>query len=283
MEVIKKIKDLKIIEQKRPIALIPTMGNLHDGHLSLIKKANNLKLNSLVTIFVNPLQFGPDEDFEKYPRTTFEDITKLEKQNCDFLYLPDKTELLSGIKNLKAPLSDYLCGNKRPGHFDGVITIVNRFLELINPEYCLFGQKDFQQQLIIKNHLKKNNFSTELILGPTVRNANGLALSSRNNYLSHRERNHASLIFKYLNQIADDLKKYKSNNKKNFLSKASNLCEKYREKFEEKGFEIDYLEIVNAKNLKKLSEEDSDLLIAISAFFKNVRLIDNLNLKLPPS
>ena len=283
MEVIKKIKDLKIIEQKRPIALIPTMGNLHDGHLSLIKKAKNLKLNSLVTIFVNPLQFGPDEDFKKYPRTTFEDMTKLEKQNCDFLYLPEKTELLSGIKYLKAPLSSYLCGNKRPGHFDGVITIVNRFLELINPEYCLFGQKDFQQQLIIKNHLEKNKFSTELILGPTVRNDNGLALSSRNNYLSYKERNHASLIFKYLNQIADDLKRYKSNNKKNFLFKASSLCEKYKEKFEEKGFEIDYLEIVNAKNLKKLTEGDSDLLIAISAFFKNVRLIDNLNLKLPPS
>ena len=154
MKVIKKIDDLKVIDKKRPIALIPTMGNLHEGHLSLVKQSINLQLSPLVTIFVNPLQFGPNEDFETYPRTIKQDKESLEKQKCEFLFLPEKSEILEGIKKLKAPYSNFLCGKKRPGHFDGVITIVNRFLELIKPEYCFFGQKDFQQQLIIHNHLK---------------------------------------------------------------------------------------------------------------------------------
>ena len=121
MKIIKKIDDLKIVDKERPIALIPTMGNLHAGHLSLVKQSKNLKLTSLVTIFVNPLQFGPNEDFETYPRTIFQDEENLEKENCDFLFLPDKTELLDGIKNLKAPFSNFLWGKNRPGPLDGCI------------------------------------------------------------------------------------------------------------------------------------------------------------------
>ena len=173
MKVVKKIDDLKIINKKRPIALIPTMGNLHEGHLSLVKQSINLQLSPLVTIFVNPLQFGPNEDFETYPRTIKQDKESLEKQKCEFLFLPEKSEILEGIKKLKAPYSNFLCGKKRPGHFDGVITIVNRFFELIKPEYCFFGQKDFQKQLIIHNHLKENKLSTKLVIGETVRDANG--------------------------------------------------------------------------------------------------------------
>ena len=283
MKVIERINDLKIIDQKRPIALIPTMGNLHEGHLSLVKKSIELQLNPLVTIYVNPLQFGPNEDFEKYPRTINQDKKNLEKYKCAYLYLPEKTELLEGIKKLKAPYSKFLCAKKRPGHFDGVITIVNRFLELIKPEYCFFGQKDFQQQLIIQNHLKANKLSTKLIVGETVRDENGLALSSRNNYLTQTEKKDASIIYKYLNEIADQLKKIHQETFNDISKSTSIICKEYKNKFKEKGFDVDYLAIVNSKNLEKIRKDETDLLIAIAVHYRGVRLIDNLlcDLSLP--
>ena len=283
MKIIERINDLKIIDQKRPIALIPTMGNLHEGHLSLVKQSIELQLNPLVTIYVNPLQFGPNEDFEKYPRTINQDKKNLEKYKCAYLYLPEKTELLKGIKKLKAPYSKFLCAKKRPGHFDGVITIVNRFLELIKPEYCFFGQKDFQQQLIIQNHLKANKLSTKLIVGETVRDENGLALSSRNNYLTQTEKKDASIIYKYLNEIADQLKKIHQETFDDISKSTSIICKEYKNKFKEKGFDVDYLAIVNSKNLEKIRKDETDLLIAIAAHYKGVRLIDNLlcDLSLP--
>jgi pantoate--beta-alanine ligase len=276
VKVIKKIDDLKIINENRPIALIPTMGNLHEGHISLVKQSKNLKLTSLVTIFINPLQFDPNEDFETYPRTISKDKENLVKENCDFLFLPEKKELLEGIKKLKAPLSNFLCGKHRPGHFDGVITIVNRFLELTKPEFCFFGQKDFQQQIIIKNHLKENNFSTKLIVGQTIRDKKGLALSSRNNYLSESEKKEASLIYKYLKEIAVLMKQIYSDNPSELSKKASIICKEYKNKFEARGFKIDYLEIINAKNLKKIKNEETQFVIAVATHYKGVRLIDNL-------
>ena len=283
MKVIERINDLKIIDRKRPIALIPTMGNLHEGHLSLVKQSIELQLNPLVTIYVNPLQFGPNEDFEKYPRTINQDKKNLEKYKCAYLYLPEKTELLEGIKKLKAPYSKFLCAKKRPGHFDGVITIVNRFLELIKPEYCFFGQKDFQQQLIIQNHLKAYRLSTKLIVGETVRDENGLALSSRNNYLTQTEKKDASIIYKYLNEIADQLKKIHQDTFIDLSKSTSIICKEYKNKFKEIGFDVDYLAIVNSKNLEKIRKDETDLLIAIAAHYKGVRLIDNLlcDLSLP--
>ena len=283
MKVIERINDLKIIDQKRPIALIPTMGNLHEGHLSLVKQSIELQLNALVTIYVNPLQFGPNDDFEKYPRTINQDKKNLEKYKCAYLYLPEKTELLEGIKKLKAPYSKFLCAKKRPGHFDGVITIVNRFLELIKPEYCFFGQKDFQQQLIIQNHLKAYRLSTKLIVGETVRDENGLALSSRNNYLTQTEKKDASIIYKYLNEIADKLKKIHQDTFIDLSKSTSIICKEYKNKFKEKGFDVDYLAIVNSKNLEKIRKDETDLLIAIAVHYRGVRLIDNLlcDLSLP--
>lgn len=280
MEVIRNINELEIIEKRRPIGLIPTMGNLHEGHLSLVKQSKDLKLSSVVSIFVNPLQFGPKEDFSEYPRTVDTDIDKLLKEKCDFLFLPDNEELLNGIKKIKAPLSNHLCGKNRPGHFDGVITIVNRFLEIIKPEFCFFGQKDFQQQLIIKQHLKKYNFSTKLILGPTIRDSHGLALSSRNNYLTNSQRKEAAQIFKFLNELANLLKKEEPKNNQEVSLFISKLCKEFKEKLEQKKFKVDYLEILNAKNLKELKKGDLDLLIAVAVIFKGVRLIDNLNIDL---
>ena len=153
---------------------------------------------------------------------------------------------------------------------------MNRFLELINPEYCFFGQKDFQQQLIIRNHLKEKRLSTKLVVGETVRDLNGLALSSRNNYLTQNERKDASIIYKYLKEIADQLRQVRSDFSKDLSVHALMICEEYKNKLEDKGFKIDYLEIINAKNLEKSKKDDTDLLIAIAAYFKGVRLIDNL-------
>lgn len=281
MEIIKKIGDLNNVKRSKPLALIPTMGNLHQGHLSLIKKAKTLNLVTLVTIFVNPLQFGPKEDLETYPRSLDQDMEKLIEEDCDYLFLPKKKELLEGIKYLKAPLSDHLCGQNRPGHFDGVVTIVHRFLELIKPEFCLFGQKDFQQQLVIKNHLENENLPTKLILGPTVRDKNGLALSSRNNYLTNKEQEEAAQIFKCLKIISETIAINKSNGGEDFLIKNLEACKKLENQLQKKGFDIDYLEIVNANTLKKITVNDSEILIAMAATFKGVRLIDNIYLELP--
>tara|TARA_B100001063_G_scaffold192926_1_gene184238 strand:- start:919 stop:1770 length:852 start_codon:yes stop_codon:yes gene_type:complete len=283
VEIIKKIDDLNKVKRTKPLALIPTMGNLHQGHLSLLKKAKTLNLMTLVTIFVNPLQFGPKEDLETYPRSLDQDMQKLVEEGCHYLFLPKKKELLEDIKYLKAPLSDQLCGQNRPGHFDGVVTIVHRFLELIKPEFCLFGQKDFQQQLIIKNHLENENLPTKLILGPTVRDKNGLALSSRNNYLTKKEQEEAALIFKCLKIISETITKNKSYRREDFLIKNLEVCKELENQLQKKGFEIDYLEIVNAKTLKKMTVSDHEILIAIAANYKGVRLIDNIYLELPLS
>ena len=261
MKVIERINDLKIIDRKRPIALIPTMGNLHEGHLSLVKQSIELQLNPLVTIYVNPLQFGPNEDFEKYPRTINQDKKNLEKYKCAYLYLPEKMELLEGIKKLKAPYSKFLCAKKRPGHFDGVITIVNRFLELIQPEYCFFGQKDFQQQLIIQNHLKVNKLST-------IQKFVEVEIEDRYDIFNDYFDIDLSLIQDTFNDISKS---------------TSIICKEYKNKFKEKGFDVDYLAIVNSKNLEKIRKDETDLLIAIAVHYRGVRLIDNLlcDLSLP--
>ena len=282
MEVIENLSDLDLINKYRPIALIPTMGNLHEGHLSLIKCALKLNLSPMVTIFVNPLQFGPSEDFSKYPRTIEKDLRLLKKEKCNLVFIPDGKKILENIKELKAPFSNYLCGKSRPGHFDGVLTIVNRFFELIKPEYCIFGQKDFQQQLIIKEYLKNSELSTELITNPIIRDKNGLALSSRNNYLSKRDKLKAAKIYFYLKEMSAELIKIILN-KNDFKKELDFLKSSYQEIFLKENFEVDYLEFVNAKTLEGLKKEDSEILIAIAINYAGVRLIDNIFLTRPIS
>lgn len=282
MEIIENLSDLDLINKYRPLALIPTMGNLHEGHLGLIKYALKLNLSPMVTIFVNPLQFGPAEDFSKYPRTIEEDLRLLKKEKCKLVFIPDGKKILENIKELKAPFSNFLCSKSRPGHFDGVLTIVNRFLELIKPEYCIFGQKDFQQQLIIKEHLKNSELSTKLITNPIIRDKNGLALSSRNNYLSKRDKLKAAKIYFYLKEISAELIKVILN-KNDFKKELDFLKSSYREIFLKENFKVDYLEFVNAKTLEDLKKKDSEILIAVAINYAGVRLIDNIFLTRPIS
>ena len=275
METVENFNKLSSIKRNEPLALIPTMGNLHLGHLSLIRHAKELNLSTIVSIFINPLQFGPSEDFSKYPRTLEADLDLLVKEDCDFVFIPDDKELFHDIKNLKAPLNNFLCGKSRPGHFDGVLTIVNRFIEIIKPEFCIFGQKDFQQQLIIKEHLKKINSNTRLLTHPIVRDKNGLALSSRNGFLSKPRREEAAKIYSYLKEISEHIFNYDQDEEK-FLEYIKTLKDLYQKKFSEEGFEIDYLELVNALSLESLKIEDKKILIAVAVNYAGVRLIDNI-------
>ena len=275
METVENFNKLSSIKRNEPLALIPTMGNLHLGHLSLIRHAKELNLSTIVSIFINPLQFGPSEDFSKYPRTLEADLDLLVKEDCDFVFIPDDKELFHDIKNLKAPLNNFLCGKSRPGHFDGVLTIVNRFIEVIKPEFCIFGQKDFQQQLIIKEHLKKINSNTRLLTHPIVRDKNGLALSSRNGFLSKPGREEAAKIYSYLKEISEHIFNY-DQDEENFLEYIKTLKDLYQKKFSEEGFEIDYLELVNALSLESLKIEDKKILIAVAVNYAGVRLIDNI-------
>ena len=275
METVENFNKLSSIKRNEPLALIPTMGNLHLGHLSLIRHAKELNLSTIVSIFINPLQFGPSEDFSKYPRTLKADLDLLVKEDCDFVFIPNDKELLHDIKNLKAPLNNFLCGKSRPGHFDGVLTIVNRFIEIIKPEFCIFGQKDFQQQLIIKEHLKKINSNTRLLTHPIVRDKNGLALSSRNGFLSKPRREEAAKIYSYLKEISEHIFNYDQDEEK-FLEYIKTLKDLYQKKYSEEGFEIDYLELVNALSLESLKIEDKKILIAVAVNYAGVRLIDNI-------
>ena len=187
------------------LALIPTMGNLHEGHLSLIKMAKLHSSKTITTIFVNPLQFGKNEDFNDYPRTIETDVEKLNNENCDVLFIPkNKNEMFDDKTKLKqiksGELGKELCGKIRPDHFDGVLTVVFRMFYIINPDIAIFGAKDYQQQVLIKSMAKFYFPNLEILTAPIVRSSNGIALSSRNNYLSSKELELASNLFKSLQQ-----------------------------------------------------------------------------------
>ena len=283
MIIVESIEQLSHNPFKSPFALIPTMGNLHSGHINLLNLASNKNYNPVVSIFVNPLQFGPSEDLETYPRSLEQDLEILKEHNCHGVFVPKQEEILKNIENLIAPMSNKLCGKSRPGHFDGVITIVNRLFEVTKPEACVFGMKDFQQQLIIKHLIRQKKYEIEFLSAPTERDKNGLALSSRNNYLQEREKIEASVIFKSLSDMGSELKLLSQTNKKNFLTELESIQKKYTKKIEEQGFEIDYLELSDPETLEKFEFNSNRILIAIAVFFKKVRLIDNLVIDLASS
>ena len=187
------------------LALIPTMGNLHEGHLSLIKMAKLHSSKTITTIFVNPLQFGKNEDFNEYPRTIETDVEKLNNENCDVLFIPkNKSEMFYEEAKLKkidsGVLGKELCGKIRPDHFDGVLTVVYRMFYIINPDIAIFGAKDYQQQILVKRMAKTHFPDLEILTAPIIRSSNGIALSSRNSYLSSDELELASNLFKSLRQ-----------------------------------------------------------------------------------
>jgi len=274
--VVKSLEELSNNPFTSPFALVPTMGNLHEGHINLLEIAREKNFLPVVSIFVNPLQFGPNEDLDKYPRTLDNDLEILEKNNCHGVFIPQENEILKNIEPLEAPFADKLCAKSRPGHFNGVITIVNKLFEVTNPQACVFGMKDFQQQLIIQHLIKTKQYEIQFLSAPIVRDINGLALSSRNNYLTSKERTEASKVFTFLSEIQEEIKLSFKKQKKTLPIDLDTIKDNYVQIIENKGFKIDYLEILDSKTLEICQNNSTKILIAIAVFYKQVRLIDNL-------
>ena len=251
---------------EKGLNLVPTMGNLHEGHLSLIEEAKNYNGKTIVSIFINPLQFGPNEDFENYPRTIISDIKKLEKIDCDYAFIP-QDGFSKKLNLIKAPsISKKLCGKNRPGHFDGVLTIINKLFSVILPTHAFFGLKDYQQFILIRE-FTKNYFPGIKIIGlPIIREKDGLAMSSRNNLLTRDERKIAPNIYESLKWI--------KNNRKEFS--ITELIKISSEKLERNNIQIDYLGIFDKKSLKEAKNFEEGALIAVAAKLGKVRLIDNI-------
>ena len=257
---------INIKDNLSELTFVPTMGNLHQGHISLIDLAKQYENEIISSIYINRLQFNDMNDYEKYPKSLQSDIHLLERNGCDHLLIPDES-ILDDIKLIKAPSkSKKLCGKNRPGHFDGVLTILNKFFKIINPKISIFGKKDYQQFLLVKEFVIKNHSNIKIIGGDTIREDSGLALSSRNNLLSEEEKHIASSIYKVLCDIQSSknlLNKKLLDNKKKYLTKL--------------GFEVDYLTTCDASTLEEsLSIDTNDLLVAIAAKLGEVRLIDNI-------
>jgi pantoate--beta-alanine ligase len=269
LKIVKNIKDFNEIRSAfGQITFIPTMGNLHNGHLSLFERASKLNNPIFSSIFINPLQFNNKSDFTNYPKTLEKDISLLESQNCECLFLPDES-ILDNIEQIKAPdKANFLCGANRPGHFDGVLTIVNKLFDLMRPSDAVFGLKDYQQYLLIKDYVNSRNLPINVVGSKTIRDKNGLAMSSRNNLLTSNELIKASEIYKSLLFIKNNTK----NLSKHFLDEVSRDLNK-------KGFKVDYLTVINSITLQECLNqrmEEGRLIVAIAAKIGSVRLIDNI-------
>jgi len=246
--------------------LVPTMGNLHEGHLSLIEEAKNYNGKTIVSIFINPLQFGPNEDFKNYPRTIVSDIKKLEKINCDYAFIPEGN-FAKKLNLIKAPsISKKLCGKNRPGHFDGVLTIIDKIFSVILPTHAFFGLKDYQQFILIREFTKISFPGIKIVGLPIIREKDGLAMSSRNSLLTKDERKIAPNIYEGLLWI--------KNNRKRFT--IAELIKLSSEKLEKNNIQIDYLGIFDKKSLKEAKNFEEGALIAVAAKLGKVRLIDNI-------
>ena len=263
----------KFTQKPGKLALIPTMGNLHDGHLSLVRLAKLNAKKTITTIFVNPLQFGKNEDFEKYPRSEEMDINKLSKEKCDILFIPvNRNEVFPKFEEVKkiesGKLGNELCGKIRPGHFDGVLTVVNKIFDMIKPDIAIFGAKDYQQQILISEMSKILHPYLTILKAPIIRSKNGVALSSRNNYLSQKEMNLASNLFKCLE---NSVKLYKDNVLLN------EIIENAQKFLISKKLNPDYLELRDNK-LNNINDNNFNgkKVFLSSVTLNKTRLIDNI-------
>jgi len=277
VKVIKSIGSMKKLSfgfKKKGISigLVPTMGYLHDGHLSLVKEAKKRNDVVVVSIFVNPTQFGPKEDLKNYPRDLKKDIKLLSKYDVDAVFYPDASDIYpKGYKTyIKVEgLSDKLCGRSRPIHFRGVATIVAKLFNIIKPDAAYFGEKDFQQQVIIKKMVSDLNMDVRVVSMPTVRESDGIAMSSRNSYLSKKERMKALVINRAL-KMAKILVKSGVRNASKVKAAMSQLMRSA------KGLKIDYISICDPNTLEETNIIKGKSLIATAAYIGKTRLIDNI-------
>ena len=261
----------------RPLVLVPTMGALHAGHLALIRRAHKAakKQGSVaVSIFVNPTQFGPREDFTRYPRPFANDAALCRENGVHLLFAPEASEMYAENFSTfveETALAQNLCGKSRPGHFRGVCTVVNKLFNIVSPDAAVFGEKDFQQLAIIRRMTRDLNLPVKIIAAPTVREADGLALSSRNQFLSDAERAQAPVIREALLQAACEATTGKNDARflKKFVAKKIESAPLAK---------IDYVEIVDAETLAPPTKSTKTLLIACAVFFGKTRLIDNITI-----
>jgi pantoate--beta-alanine ligase len=255
------------------VALVPTMGNLHGGHLSLASLAREHAERVVVSVYVNPTQFAEGEDFDTYPRTVERDKRRLQRVKADIMFAPDTDTMYPfGVGNattVSVPvLTDEFCGSSRPGHFDGVTSAVSRLFALVQPDVAVFGQKDFQQQLVIRRMVADLNIPVEIVVAETVREDDGLALSSRNQYLSEVERDIAPTLFSTLHAIAHELQAGKRNFEELERQASATL--------QDAGFEPEYVGIRRAANLDPPDRDSDELVILAAAQLGKARLIDNI-------
>ena len=256
----------------RPFTLVPTMGGLHEGHLSLVRKGREIGGTLVASVFVNPLQFGPDEDFQEYPRAFDADAEKL-RDLCDILYAPAMEEMYPGEQTVRItlpPVAGELCGASRPGFFEGVAVVVSKLFNLIRPDAAVFGKKDYQQATIVRIMAGQMDYPVRIILGETVREDDGLAMSSRNAYLTPAERDKAPALHRILRGIANAIEGGR---------KEPDIDRMRRDQIgelERLGFDCDYLEVRNARRLEPPAFKSGERLVVLSAAtLGKCRLIDN--------
>jgi pantoate--beta-alanine ligase len=277
MLIAKSIAEMKDARRKSPgsVGFVPTMGYLHDGHLALVKQARVENSAVVVSIFVNPAQFGPNEDFKTYPRDTGRDLAMLQKEKTDIVFMPSPEEMYperfsSWIDVEK--ITDRLEGSYRPGHFRGVATVVAKLFNIVEPTRAYFGQKDAQQVLVIQKMVKDLNMNLEVIVSPTVRESDGLAMSSRNIYLNPQERQAATVLFKALT-LAQNLWKKGERDAETVRREMTSLISG------EPLAKIEYVSIADTQTLEELAEIDRPAVASLAVRIGKTRLIDNILLE----
>jgi pantoate--beta-alanine ligase len=284
MQTLDSIAQLRrALEGQNSVALVPTMGNLHAGHLDLVKLAKQQAACVVVSIFVNPLQFGANEDLANYPRTLAADCEKLQAAGADIVFVPSVAEMYPDFdgQDLKQSITvqlpavaNDLCGASRPGHFAGVATVVLKLFNLVQPQVAVFGKKDYQQLFIIREMVKQLNLAITILAADTVREPSGLAMSSRNGYLSHAEKAQASQLRAELVSLSELIKQQGRRANFSSLEQAAAL------NLQRQGWQVDYVAIRAASNLQAASADDTDVVVLAAAKLGTTRLIDNLSLKI---
>ncbi len=275
MKIVKEIDDIRREVEAfsdTSVALVPTMGSLHEGHVELIKTACKRCEKVIVSIFVNPAQFDDIDDLRDYPRSLDEDLALVKDMDVDIVFTPKADDLFKKDSSTWVAvdgLSDHLCGKNRPGHFRGVATVVAKLFNITRPDIAFFGEKDWQQQLIIKKMVKDLDFPIEIVSVPTVREPNGLAISSRNSNLSDEERSNAHVIWKSMIAARDDI----CNGQRDVKSLKAAISDIIESR---ENFSLEYISLCRPDDLSELESAEPPLLIAIAVRAGNTRLIDNL-------
>ena len=268
---------LDSVREQSRVALVPTMGNLHQGHLALVKQARETNDIVVCSIFVNALQFGLNEDWDKYPRTYESDCEKLRESGCDYLFHPDDIEMypngLDTQSRVICPtMTDMLCGASRPGHFEGVTTVVSKLFNIVQPDEAVFGIKDYQQLAVIRRMAEDLCMPVQISAAPIHREADGLAMSSRNSYITDEERPRVTVLKQSLEWIAEQIQ----DGSRDF----SKLEQSAGQQLIDAGFALDYITISNSKTLEPAADDDIEITILGAMFTEKARLIDNLSIVL---